>query len=164
VRHDTRSESGFTLIEILASMAVGVVLIYLLTETLAATQTAWVRANQFGRVVEQETRTAMILNHTLANMLPPTPDGREHTLIAKNQSLEFFALPPQARAEGGVMRGRLAIEPVSGGLFALVLNLVPADGSRTIPEHAPPRVLLTGLASASFSYYYAGPDAMSLLS
>lgn len=156
------AESGFTLIEVLVSMSIGIVLIYLLTETLTATQTGWLRASLLGQTIELESRSARILRHTLSHLLPPAPDGREHALKASNQSFEFFTLPPQSRSGRGPLRGRLAIEAESGGLFALVLTLEPANEGGAPPMEATRHVLRSGLASAHISYYYAGTDTVSI--
>lgn len=158
----SKKESGFTLIEILASMSIGIVLIYMLSETLAVTQTGWSRANLLGQVTKQESRTTRILRQTLTYMLPPAPDAREHTLIVSNQTLEFFTLPPQSRSEWGLMHVRLIIEPEGNNLFALVLNLVPSDDTLKTLNHSSRHVLLSGLAWGRFSYYYEGPNAVSV--
>ncbi len=158
----SKKEFGFTLIEILASMSIGILLIYMLSETLAVTQTGWSRANLLGQVTKQESRTARILRQTLTYMLPPAPDAREHALIASSESLEFFTLPPQSRAERGLMHARLTIEPDGDRLFALVLNLVPSDDALKTLDHSSRRVLLSGLAWGRFSYYYEGPRAVSV--
>lgn len=143
-------------------MSIGLVLIYLLSETLSVTRTGWVRANLFDHVANREAHAARILRQALATLQPPAPDGREHAVMAAHESLDFFTLPVQSRAGEGVMRARLAIEPEGGGRVALVLSLFPVDDTHALPKHALRRVLLSGLASARFSYYYAGPETVSV--
>jgi len=155
-----KSEAGFTLLEVMVSMSIGIALIYLLSEILTATQAGWVRTNLLGQVAIQEQRTTRILGHMLGALLPPAPGDREHALIATRESLEFSTLPPQSRAALGLLRARLVIEAEEGGLFALALNLAAGDDMRRIPETSSRHVLLSGLASAHFSYYYDGPDAV----
>lgn len=154
------TEAGFTLLEVLVSMSIGIVLIYLLSEILNATQTGWARTNLLGQVTTQERRTARVLGHMLGSLLPPAPGEKEHTLIATKESLEFSTLPPQSRATVGLLRARLVIEAEEDGLFALVLNLVPTDNTLRTPGISSRHVLLSGLASAYFSYYYNGPDSV----
>lgn len=141
-------------------MSIGIVLIYLLSETLVVTQTGWARANLLNQVSLQESNTARILRQTLTYMLPPAPGGQDHTLIASNEALDFFTLPPQSRAEWGLMHARLEIEPEGDSLFALVLYLVPADDAQKYFERSSRRVLLSGLAWVRFSYYYENSGAV----
>lgn len=154
-------ESGFTLIEVLASMSIGIVLIYLLTETLGTTQAGWMRASVLGQTIEQENRAARILRQTVTHLLPPAPDGGEHALVASDQAFGFHTLPPQARSTHGPLRGLLSVEAEPGGLFALVLALEAAAETTTLPAPVSRHVLLSGLASARISYLYAGPDTVS---
>lgn len=148
------TETGFTLIEVLISLSIGVVLILLLSETLSATQAGRTRATQLSGALEREGDAIRILRHTLAYMLPPTPDGREHFIVATAESLEFFTLPPQSRGTEGVMHAQIAIKADGDGRFALVLELAPTAPVQRFPEHASRHTLLAGLASAHLSYVF----------
>lgn len=145
---------GFTLIEVLLAMAIGLVLIYVLSETFALTEKGWANARQSDGVTEQENRAAVVLLPLLASMQPPTPEGLDPVTQDADQALEFTTLPPQSRADGGNMHARLAIQPDGHGFLALVLDLAPAGDNRADAARHP-LVLLSGLTAARLSCRYA---------
>lgn len=150
---------GFTLLELLVSMAVGVVLIFLLTEALRSTQEGWIRATKQDQRLAQELRAEELLRGLLTTLQPPVPDDLGRKTPASDGMFEFVTLPRQSQAAQGPMRAILAVEADRLGLLDLGLDLNPVIGDRPSPiSH---HKLLAGLAWAEFAYYYSGKDALT---
>lgn len=151
------SAAGFTLIEVLISISIGAVLILILAEILSATLTGQMQAAAQVGISQREEAAIRVLRQTVSNMLPPTPDGREHFITASTDALEFFTLPPQSRGADGIMRARIATEASQDGQYILTLELLPVTSKQPRPERPARRTLLAGLASVHLSYVF--PDA-----
>lgn len=150
---------GFTLLELLVSMAVGVVLIFLLTEALSSTQEGWIRATEQDQRLVQEQQAEELLRGLLTRLQPPVPNDAGRNTLASGDMFEFVTLPRQSQAAQGPMRAILAIEANRLGQFDLLLDLNPIAGDR--PSAISRRPLLTGLAWAEFTYYYSGKATLT---
>lgn len=145
-------ESGFTLVELLASISIGIVLVMLLTQTLSTSQSGWVRANELDQAIGREQSVETVLRRVLTHIQPILPGEHAPPLIRSATTFEFSAQPPQSRAMLGPLRGRLSVEPDADGRVALVLSTVAVNSQEGGME-TDRQVLLTGLQSAQMSYH-----------
>ncbi|AKJ29727.1 PulJ/GspJ family protein [Caldimonas brevitalea] len=158
-----RRAAGFTLIEMLAAVAVGSLLVYLLSQTLTLTQQGLSRATRLGDQRMQEETADRVLRGLLGQLLPASP-GRATTALHGSASfVEFSTLPPQSRWSDGVLQARLAVEPDGPSRHALVLTLTSPAAAPMPPARVERRVLLSGLATARLTYYYtdSGRDRLA---
>lgn len=151
--------TGFTLIEVLISISIGAALVLLLAEILSATLTGQMQAAAQVGISQHEEAAIRLLRQTVSDMLPPTPDGREHFITASADALEFFTLPPQSRGADGIMRARIATEASQDGQYSLTLELLPVTSKQPRSERPTRRTLLAGLAAIHLTYVF--PDAPS---
>lgn len=152
-----RRQIGFTLIELMAAMSISIVFVYLLSETISATQAGGIRASELAGRTQQQARAVLILERTLANLQPPVPGGGEHAITASDNRLEFTTLPPQSHGELGPMRAKLWVVAPGSSQVEIALALSPTRRSEDLPA-ADTTTLLSGLSSAQFIYHYAQPQ------
>jgi len=152
-------EAGFTLTELLVSLALLVLVSLLLLRGLGASGALWRGAARVSAAAENIQGAQELLRHrlehtyleTALDAIPPYPffDGGDTTLI-------FYAPPPDNNGTGALRRYTLAV--TAGG----VLTLSSRDslfGNRSADQVPPPLVeaLLRGVQSLDISYFDSTP-------
>lgn len=155
-------DDGFTLIELIVSLAILGLLLASLPGAFRLGQRAW---ETTARIDRSEDRMAArsFLEQRLAEALPvsiPDPTGqRQFAFEGDGRRLRFVAQSATGPAGGGLYSFDLTIEPGTGG-DALVLRQVPAVGSAAGqgPGSGDRRVLFDRLTAPTFRYFGAVRD------
>lgn len=151
------SADGFTLVELLASLAVLALLSLLLVEGMSGRSLAWTRMDRdtaTGETTEAvqgllADRVAHIWPLTIFYIRPPGPDfdGRVAQVV-------FLAPPPEAQGPGPLRRYRLSLD-AGGDLDLDSLSDLSLDPERWSTR----QVLLQGVQTLDLAYFgAAGPD------
>lgn len=155
-------DDGFTLIELIVSLAILGLILALLPGAFRLGQRAW---ETTARIDRSENRMAArsFLEQRLAEAVPvliPDPTGqRQFGFEGDGRRLRFVAQSATGPAGGGLYSFDLTVEPGTGGK-ALVLRQLLAVGSRAGqgPGSADRRVLFDGLTAPTFRYFGSMQD------
>ena len=153
-------ESGFTLLEILIAMAVGLVLLTLLSQSLSLVQSGFGRVKNAQYGLSDEIAAIRILEQAIIDLQPPIKAESTTTLVTETDRFEFDTLPVQSSRHLGRLRGTLSVEHDAAGLMVLVLDLKPATYPTSENIDREPHVLLRDLADVSFAYRYRGEHGL----
>lgn len=116
-------EHGFTLLELLVSLAAGILLIAALSEILITIKDGWTRATGIEQQWTDEVFTRQLISRILDASIPPEQNNKGIHFKGTENSIEFSTIPSQATFTLGRMDGRLFLTPRPNGLFALELSL-----------------------------------------
>lgn len=141
---------GFTLLELLVSLAAGALLIAALSQVLITVRDGWRLAVESERTRQEELMAAQLLSRLLETCLPPEPNGGAH-FVGGADRLEFTTIPAQAAWSLGRMTASLTPEPRPDGSLALVLRLTPHPPGTDTPRRRQ-WVLIEGLETIEISY------------
>jgi prepilin-type N-terminal cleavage/methylation domain-containing protein len=143
------AEHGFTLIELLAAMVAGSLILATLSWTLATL------GRELGAAKSAEPRNlvnaaAPILVGLIEQAYPTQKD--EPTFVAGTREMEFMTTPPASLGAVGPVRATLSVRPANGG-DALYASFAPADAGAYFPAAArQERLLAEGYRSIRFDY------------
>lgn len=148
---------GFSLIEVLISIAVGALLLASLSQILITVREGWERSIAADQELGIQTLAQEAITRTLKAGIAAGPNQKEGGLKGTGTGLEMVVMPPQSAMTLGRLRAKLAAEGQNDGSFNLVLYLNPLiPGLHS--SHPPLRerwILLRGLESLRFEY--SGP-------
>jgi len=156
-----RPAAGFTLVELLVSLALMALLSVLLLGGLRMSRTAVVRGQAASRNLADATLAFPVIRRQLARADPLAVGGDAHPPIAfagDDRSILFVAPPGAYLALGGQEITWLTLEPDADG-GRIVLRFRPLERGRDVwpPElrvaDMQTVVLLTGVTGAEFSYF-----------
>lgn len=148
---------GFSLIEVLISIAVGALLLASLSQILITVREGWERSTASDQELGIETLAQEAITRTLKAGIAAGPNQKEGGLRGTKIGLDMVVMPPQSAFALGRLKARLATERQADGSFILVLSikpLVPEPGSTPSPLRER-WILLQGLDSLRFEY--SGP-------
>jgi len=148
---------GFTLIEVLVSIAVGSLLLALLSQVLITVREGWERSMEFDQELVAEALAREAITRTLKAGVSTGANNGGGGLRGTETELELVVMPPQSALALGRLQVRLVAERQADGSYKLVLALKPlAQGTGATPRSLRERwVLLEGLKSLRFEY--SGP-------
>ncbi len=151
----SKPELGFSLIEVLISIAVGALLLASLSQILITVREGWERSTAADKELGIETLAHIAITRTLKAGIAAGPNQAEGGLRGTEAGMEMFVMPPQSAFALGRMRAKLATERQSDGSFNLVLSINPINpGSDSTPSPLRDRwILLQGLESLRFEYF-----------
>jgi prepilin-type N-terminal cleavage/methylation domain-containing protein len=155
---------GFTLVELLVAMSIGMTLVVLLAQVSWSGQLAWERAATLSAQGSRELRAHDAVRRLVSGMMEPPAGIGAVALEANERSFEAFTSPSQGLRKAGPLRAQLAIREEAGRNLSLVLSLAPPDAPLTEHRaHASPLriVLLSGLRAARIDYRYRVPGGLS---
>lgn len=148
-------ETGFTLLEMLVSIAVGALLFASLGQILVTVQDGWARSNEIdGRIADRQ-MLLTVLSRAIASALPASGLHPAEAFRGTPSGFEFVSLPPQAASGIGPVRVRVIVDPEGDGTQRLALHIEPRAGSRAVQASAPLNarwVLAQGLRSVHITY------------
>lgn len=153
----SKPELGFSLIEVLISIAVGALLLASLSQVLVTVREGWERSTVADQELGVETLSIELITRTLKAGIAAGPNQREGGLRGTETGLDMTVMPPQSAVSLGRLKAKLATERQTDGSYDLVLSIKPVSpGTGTTPETLRERwVLLQGLESLRFEY--SGP-------
>lgn len=152
----SKPERGFSLIEVLISIAVGALLLASLSQILITVREGWERSTASDQALGVETLAHEAIIRTLKAGIAAGPNQREGGLRGTDTGLDMVVMPPQSAVGLGRLKARLATERQADGSFNLVLSIRPLTSSSTTPAPLRERwILLQGLESLRFEY--SGP-------
>lgn len=152
-----RPQSGFTLLEVLVSMAAGALLIGTLSQVLITIRDGWRLASRIDRQWAEEATAVRLVSRLLRASLPPERGGFGARFKGDGDTVEFTSIPSQSAFSSGRMDGRLYLESRQNGSLALLLDLVPRPASPVSPVSEKlvrtNWVVLEDLEKVEFSYF-----------
>lgn len=153
----SKPELGFSLIEVLISIAVGALLLASLSQILTTVREGWERSIASDQALGVEALAHEAIIRTLKAGIVAGSNQQEGGLMGKDAGLDMVVMPPQSAVALGRLKARLAAERQADGTFNLVLSIKPLT-PRSGTASAPLRerwILLEGLESLRFEY--SGP-------
>ncbi|MGR9051498.1 MAG: prepilin-type N-terminal cleavage/methylation domain-containing protein [Gammaproteobacteria bacterium] len=146
-------QNGFTLLELLLALAVGVMLMAALTEIVMTMKQGWQRVQTDENRFSRETSAAALLNRLLTSALPPNK-ARSVRFDGTATSLAFATLPAASAQGLGAMESSLVSTRQDDGLFSLDLLMAAKRTPLTtlLPEPEK-RTLLTDIENIQFTYF-----------
>lgn len=153
----SKPEFGFSLIEVLVSIAVGALLLASLSQILISVREGWERSTASDQALGVEIRAHEAIIRTLKAVIAAAPNQEEGGLRGRDTGLDTVVMPPQSAAALGRLKASLVAERQADGTFNLVLAIKPLTLSPgTTPAPLRDRwTLLEGLKSLRFEY--SGP-------
>lgn len=153
----SKPELGFSLIEVLISIAVGALLLASLSQILITVREGWERSTASDEALGVETLAHEAIIRTLKAGIAAGPYQQEGGLRGTDTGLEMIVMPPQSAVALGRLKARLTTERQADGTINLVLSVKPlTSSSGTTPALLRERwILLQGLESVRFEY--SGP-------
>ena len=154
----TRRDSGFTLLELLVSIAIFALLMVVLVGALQ------LGARQVGRLTGQLDRSSQIalaqnfLRAQIGDAQPLAASAGDSKMIQFDgdaQRIDFVAVPPESLPAGGLQVLSVAIRRAPGapvGQLVVARRPLREEPDATATSE-PPTVLLDGLRAAKFVYY-----------
>jgi hypothetical protein len=155
----TRSNSGFSLIEVLAALVVTMLLVLTLTPFVSQMLATWARGGEAASLVELKTRGLGRLRDDLRHAIVWTGLGKTQDLAAfrgDETSMNFPVVAGLGPRENGVEYLSFTVETSIDGR-ALVRRRAPLIGS-TYAGFADPVVLSSGPFRYVFKYYSRGGE------
>jgi len=152
-RTESRNEAGFTLVELLATIALLSLVSVILLRSLSFGLKAWERGAVHAERIDQTIVVQDLVRRMIEDAYPFLPDGdparRQMLFTGAAEELDFLAPAPRSLQGGG--RSRLRLSVVKHGSFA---DLVLTSSLELASDAAPPvkKVLLANAASITFSY------------
>ena len=156
-----RQVAGFTLIEVLVSIAIGALLLASLGQLLVTVREGWERSNEIDVRLEGRQMLLAVLSRAIASALPSAALQPHEAFQGTPTGFDFVSLPPQAASGLGPVRVRLSVEPESGGTQRLALSIgarTPAQPSRVSGPLNERRVLARGLRRVVITYTARGTN------
>lgn len=143
-------QRGFTLLELVVSVAVGALFLALLSQALGLMMQASRSAASESARHDEQLLAERVLTQLLKSMLVLKVDGQKRGLIGGADQMTFYATPPESLAYLGLVKVRVFSEAQQDARKALVLDISPISGGESQP-HVVKR-LMKGLTSVAFSY------------
>lgn len=150
----SKPEFGFSLIEVLISIAVGALLVASLSQILITVREGWERSTASDQALGVETLAHEAIIRTLKAGIAAGPNQQEGGLRGTDKGLEMVVMPPQSAVAMGRLKATLATERQADGSINLVLSIKPLTSSSGTPLRER-WILLQGLESVRFEY--SGP-------
>ena len=151
---------GFTLLELIVAMTILGLISLSMLGGLRFGATAWQRSDAQGGAVEQIELAESVLRNALRAAYPyfttEDPTNLHVWFQGSATRLDFLAPSPQALGGAGLARFSIAAEPGGRGI-RLTVSARPELATADFKAQ-PPSVLVSGLDTASFSYF--GADAV----
>lgn len=149
---------GFTLLELMISLALSGLLLALLSQAIGGVQQAYRTADQALSPDADSRRGQAMFTLLMSAALPGTRAEGSARFVGSPQAVEFTAAPPLALAEAGPLRVRMVVEPSSASQVGVYVEL-GAAGSGLAGQ---PRQLLMGnLSAARFEFAEAADSAVT---
>lgn len=147
-------EAGFTLVELLVSIAILGLVSLILSRSLSFGFNAWERGTAYADHADDMMLAQDFIRRAIGEAYPLVPDGeptrRRVVFEGTTTALSFLAQAPRALGGGGRSRMRLMVVPRDGSAdLVLTSNLELASGA------SPPtsKVLLANAAAVEFAYF-----------
>jgi len=147
-----RDEAGFTLIEVLAALVAGSLLLVLLGWTVGGLVREWRKA-ELDPAVAQIEAAAPILSGMIETAIPPSTAGE---IATAPDRLELIVSPPDALRAAGPLRLTLTVE--KQGNAARLISSFSAINDELPPKAAERRVLVDNLSAVRFDYLLRPPS------
>ena len=143
------SSDGFTLVELLVSLALGSMLIVILMAMLGDIRASWRRDGEAALATQAALVTR--LDGLLTTIVAAEAGSGETVFEGGPRQLQALIPAPQAVTGAGLVRLTLEVEPIEVGA-ALVARLAPESGDEALPEQLRmPQVMATA-TDIRFSY------------
>ncbi|MBP6456998.1 MAG: prepilin-type N-terminal cleavage/methylation domain-containing protein [Pseudoxanthomonas sp.] len=153
-----KAAGGFTLLELLITMVIGGVLVYMTTEVLSLIQRGVRQSRMAAGDVMAQQRAIAVVKAAILNAIPPATAADEwHRVVATGSAFEFAAVPADSQVKAGVVRARLVIEPADAGMFAVAFEQRGQGGIASTQILTSRLIVLKDVASASLEYLYRTP-------
>ena len=157
-------EQGFTLLELLISLAAAILLIAALTEILISIKEGWAKTSDIERQWSDEIFTEQLFSRILSASFPPEQTNQTIHFKGLENSIEFTSIPSESAFRLGHMNGRLFLTPSKNGLFALQLSLDPPTMAKNNQYLKGQNwTLLNGVKIIEFFYFSGDLDQGSRL-
>lgn len=156
-----RQEAGFTLIEVLVSIAIGALLLASLGQILVTVREGWERSSELDERLEGRQILLSVVSRAIASALPAAALQPTEAFQGTSTGFAFVSLPPQAASGLGPVRVRLSVEPERGGTQRLALTIDARDAVQPSRAGGPLRerwVLAQGLRRAVITYTPRGTN------
>ena len=154
------SQDGFTLLELLISLAVSGLLLAILSQTLGTLQIAARRAMQADNAGNDMERARQVVASLLSAALPPSAGDDGNRFAGQPDAAEFTAAPPNALRRLGPLRMRLMIAPTGTDQLGLFAEFRPASGRITSTADVQRDLLIGGLQWAQMAYSAGAASAV----
>lgn len=150
----TSPASGMSLVELLVAMALGALLMGLLTSVLSSVRDGWQRTEAAVAASAEESAGLRFLLTSLAVALAVDPRDSATRFIGLPDGVEFYGSPPDVDASLGPMRFRYFVQAQDNGKKSLMVEMQAAPGAPNGVRAGGRRVsrLLNGLQSVAFTY------------
>jgi general secretion pathway protein J len=146
---------GFTLIELMASLAILAMISLLITSGVVTGRRVWSGLEASASAGESVDGAQVALRQTLERVFPATRYDSDEPYVdfaGAADSIEFLAPPPLATGPSALRRYRLSLN--SGDLVLASHSDVAADPRAPFGDD---QVLLRGVQALDIAYYGAGP-------
>lgn len=144
---------GFTLLELLISLAASSLLLAILSQTLGAVQLAAQRAMKADAVGDELERGRQMVAELLKAALPPAAGDDDAGFVGRSDSIEFTAAPPNSLSQLGPLRLRLLVAPMGISQLGLFAEVRAAPSARNRVPAIRRDLLIGGLQSVELAYW-----------